>query len=110
MTTAGASVPTSVAGGGAGDDPVETIATTAFGGSAEFDLTGSLFGHDNSFVIGDSFDWAYTGFASNNILSSLTFQPGGVTAVPMGKIPRARSSLERLRRRGTFRPRDLTHH
>ena len=31
-----------------------------------------------------------------------------LTAVPMGKIPRARSSLERLRRRGTFRPRDFT--
>jgi len=81
-TTAGAAVPASI--GGAGDDPVETIATTAFGGSAEVDLTGVLFGHDNSFVVGDSLDHAYTGFASNNILSNLTFQPGGVTAVPIG--------------------------
>jgi hypothetical protein len=31
-----------------------------------------------------------------------------LTAVPMGKIPRARSSLERLRRHGTFRPHDFT--
>ncbi|MGD0145117.1 MAG: TonB-dependent receptor, partial [Rhizomicrobium sp.] len=81
-TTAGASVPTSI--GGAGDDPIETISTTAFGGAAEVDLTGSLFGHDNSFVVGDSLDRAYTGFASNTILSNLTFQPGGVTAVPIG--------------------------
>jgi outer membrane receptor protein involved in Fe transport len=83
-TTTGASVPITVQGGGAGDDPIETIATTAVGGSAEFDATGTLFGHDNSFVVGDSFDWATTGFASNNVLSSLTFQPGGVTAVPIG--------------------------
>ncbi len=83
-TTSGASVSSSVPGGGAGDDPIETIATTASGGSAEVDLTGALFGHDNSFVIGDSFDWAYTGFGSNNVLSNLTFQPGGVTAVPIG--------------------------
>jgi len=82
QTTAGASVPASI--GGAGDDPVETIATTAFGGSVEADLTGTLFGRDNSFVVGDSFDWARTGFASDNILSNLTFQPGGVTAVPIG--------------------------
>jgi iron complex outermembrane receptor protein len=84
VTTTGASVPTNVAGGGAGDDPIETIATTAVGGSAEFDLSGTLFGHDNSFVIGDSFDWATTGFASNTVLSTLTFQPGGVTALPVG--------------------------
>jgi len=82
VTTAGGSVPTSI--GGAGDDPIETISTTAFGGSVEVDLTGTLFGHDNSFVVGDSFDRAYTGFVSNTILSNLTYQPGGVTAVPIG--------------------------
>ena len=84
VTSAGASVSASVSGGGVGDDPIETIATTALGGSLEMDLTGTLFGHNNSLVVGDSFDWAYTGFASNNVLSNLTFQSGGVTAVPIG--------------------------
>jgi iron complex outermembrane recepter protein len=81
-TNTGASIPASL--GGVGEDPIETIATTALGGSVEMNRTGTLFGYGNSFVLGDAFDRAYTGFASNTLLSNLTFQPGGVTAVPIG--------------------------
>ena len=81
-TTAGASIPASI--GGAGVDPVETIATTAFGGTVEFDATGSLLGHANTFVVGNALERSFTGFDSSTLLSNLTFQPGGVTAIPIG--------------------------
>jgi iron complex outermembrane receptor protein len=81
-TNTGASIPASI--GGLGADPVETIATTALGGSVEMDSTGTVFGHGNSFILGNAFDRAYTGFESNTIVSNLIYTPGGVTAVPIG--------------------------
>jgi iron complex outermembrane receptor protein len=81
-TTSGAAIPSSI--GGAGTDGVETVATTAFGGSVELDVPGNLFGHSNTFVVGNALERAFTGFGSDTLLSNLTFQPGGVTAVPLG--------------------------
>jgi len=81
-TNTGASIASSL--GGAGTDGVETIATTALGGSLEFDVSGNLFGHANSFILGDALDRAYTGFASNVLLSNVSFQPGGLTTQSLG--------------------------
>ena len=74
-TLGGAAIPSSVAG--AGIDPIETIATTAFGASAETDRTGSLLGRANTLVIGDALDDAYTSFDSATLLGSLIYLPGG---------------------------------
>jgi outer membrane receptor protein involved in Fe transport len=82
QTIHGTPIPSSV--GGDGTDGVEIIATTALGGSAELDGSGSLFGRDNSFVIGDTLDYATTGFGSATLLGNLTFQKGGTTTDPIG--------------------------
>ena len=81
-TIHGASIPSSV--GGTGTDGVEIISTTALGASAEIDGSGSLLGRDNSLVIGDTFDYATTGFGSATLLGNLTFQQGGTTTDPIG--------------------------
>jgi iron complex outermembrane receptor protein len=81
-TIHGAPIPTSV--GGDGTDGVEIISTTTFGGSGELDGSGTLFGHDNSFVIGDALDYATTGFGSATLVGNLTFQKGGTTTDPIG--------------------------
>ena len=56
-TLGGAPIPSRV--GGAGVDPVETIATTAFGASVEMDRTDSLLGHVNTLVLGNALDDAF---------------------------------------------------
>jgi iron complex outermembrane recepter protein len=81
-TTTGESIASSI--GGDGSDGIETIATTALGGSVEFDTTGTLFGYNNSFILGNALDQAYTAFASNLLLANLTFQPGGATTQSLG--------------------------
>lgn len=78
----GASIPSGV--GGNGTVGVETIATTALGGTVEIDRTGALFGHDNSLVLGNTLDYATTGFGSGTLLGNLSFQPGGTTTNPIG--------------------------
>jgi outer membrane receptor protein involved in Fe transport len=81
-TEAGQSIASST--GGDGTDGIETIATTAYGASIELDRSGALFGHDNDITLGDTVDYATTGFGSSTLLGNLTFQPGGTTTVPFG--------------------------
>jgi outer membrane receptor protein involved in Fe transport len=68
--------------GGDGTDGVETIATTAYGASIELDRSDDLFAHDNSITLGNTVDYATTGFGSSTLLGNLTFQPGGTTTMP----------------------------
>ncbi|HEX4159768.1 MAG TPA: TonB-dependent receptor [Rhizomicrobium sp.] len=81
-TIHGAPIPSSV--GGDGTDGVEIVTTTALGGSAEIDGSGSLFGRGNGFAIGNAVDYATTGFGSATLLGNLTFQKGGTTTDPIG--------------------------
>lgn len=81
-TIGGDPIPASV--GGEGTDGVETISTTATGATAEMDWSRSILGHDNLGVLGETFDYADTGFGSATLLGNLTFQPGGTTTVPIG--------------------------
>jgi hypothetical protein len=90
-TIQGEQIPSSV--GGDGTDGVEIVTTTALGGSAEIDGTESLFGHDNRFAVGDTFDYASTGFGSATLLGNLTFQKGGTTTDPIGIYLGGRSSI-----------------
>ena len=82
QTIQGSAIPASV--GGNGTDGVEIISTTALGMSVEIDGSGSLFARDNSFAIGDTFDYATTGFGSATLLGNLSFQQGGTTTSPIG--------------------------
>jgi len=77
----GAPIPSRI--GGTGTDGVEITSTTALGAMAELDGSGQLFGRDNNFVVGDSFDYATTGFGSATLLGNLTFQEGGTTTDPI---------------------------
>lgn len=81
-TNGGTTIPSSV--GGTGTDGVEINSTAALGVTTEIDGSGSLLGHDNSFVIGNDFDYATTGFGSATLLGNLTFQQGGTTTDPLG--------------------------
>ncbi|HLY05061.1 MAG TPA: TonB-dependent receptor [Rhizomicrobium sp.] len=81
-TIGGELIPASV--GGDGTDGVETISTTATGATAEMDWSRSILGHDNLGVVGETFDYAGTGFGSATLLGNLTFQPGGTTTIPIG--------------------------
>src|ERR1700726_2124438 len=62
----------------------ETIATAAIGATLEVDHSGSLLGRSNSIVLGNTFDYATTGFGSTTALGNLTLQNGGSTAQPIG--------------------------
>ena len=80
-SSTGAAIPSNV--GGNGTDGIESIATTAFGGSVEFDSAGTLLGYENSVSFGNSLDDATTGFGSATLLGNLAFQNGGTTTVPL---------------------------
>ncbi len=82
QTTSGVPIPSKL--GGVGTVGAETIATTAIGATLEVDHSGSLLGRSNSIVLGDSFDYATTGFGSTTALGNLTLQNGGSTAQPIG--------------------------
>ena len=63
---------------------LETTMTNAFGGALEMDMSGRLLGMDNTLSAGVTLDYARTGFRSETALGNLSFQPGGVTVVPIG--------------------------
>lgn len=79
---AGRLIPSSV--GGTGTSGLETISTTALGSFVELDISGSLWGAENSLALGSVLDYATTGFGSATKLGNLAFQDGGTTTDSLG--------------------------
>jgi iron complex outermembrane recepter protein len=63
---------------------LQTTDTKAIGATAELDLSDTILGFDNDVRFGVAFDYAPSSFSSLTELGNLTFQPGGVTSVPVG--------------------------
>jgi len=78
----GDSIPASI--GGNATLGLQTTDTKAFGATAELDLSAPILGFDNDVRLDMTIDYAPSSFDSSTELGNLTFQPGGVTSVPVG--------------------------
>jgi len=81
-TPSGDSIPASI--GGDATLGLQTTDTKAFGATAELELSESILGFDNDARLGVALDYAPSNFTSSTELGYLTFQPGGMTSVPVG--------------------------
>jgi outer membrane receptor protein involved in Fe transport len=78
----GGSIPANVAA--QGTLGIQTTRTDALGGTMEIDASKKFLGLDHTLSAGAAIDYASSDFRSATELGTLTFQPGGVTVVPIG--------------------------